>query len=98
MKHDESKILSIEESVAKAFEVDRETFYAKFGVRELCTARHFLWMLLHDEYEMSHREISKRYLHSKRMVEKAISGMRFRVENQRQDRKRYEELKNLLMI
>ena len=96
MKQDNLDIEYIENAVADMFDICRDGFYTRLGVRQLYTARHFLWLLLHDEYGMSHREISKRYIHSKRMVEKAISGMRFRVENQRQDKKVYEELKNLL--
>ena len=98
MMKEKLDILDVENAVAKLFGVDREGFYARLGVKNLYTARHFLWLFLHDEYGMSNREISKMYIHSKRMVEKAISGMRFRVGNQPQDRKVYEELKSSLLI
>ena len=89
-------ILRVENAVAEAFGVEREGFYLRLGVRQLYTARHFLWLILHDELCISHNKIAKKYLHSKRMVEKAISGMRFRVGNQRQDKNIYEGLKNKL--
>ena len=96
MINEEMDILEVENVVAEAFGVEREGFYLRLGVRQLYTARHFLWLILHDELCISHNKIAKRYLHSKRMVEKAISGMRFRVGNQRQDKKMYEEIKSNL--
>ena len=98
MKRDDINICDIENEVSSYFGVNVSDFYMRLGVRNIYTARHYLWLLLHDEYGLSHREISKIYPQSKRMIEKAISGIRFRVENQRQDRERYEALKSLLLI
>ena len=88
----------LEDKVFDYLGVDRESIYAGQGVKKVYSARHLLWLLLHDECGMSHRTISRRYGRTKRMIEKAVSNTRFRVRNQRADMETYEELKKILVV
>lgn len=97
MNREDLNISLVEDKAFDFFGVDRESIYARQGVRKVYTARHFLWLLLHDECGMSHREICKRYGRSKRMIEKSVSNTRFVVSNQRQDKERYERLKEKVL-
>lgn len=98
MIKDGLNISSIEDVIMDLFHVDRDGFYTRQGVKQVYTARHFLWLILHDDMGMSHKEIAVHYDRSRRMVAKFVSKMRFRVNNQRQDKAIYEELKKLLCI
>ena len=96
MIREDLNISAIEDKVIEVFGVAREGFYTRQGVKQVYTARHYLWLILHDIYGMSHKEIAVHYDRSRRMVAKFVSKMRFRVENQREDRALYDELKKHL--
>ena len=98
MIREDLDIKRVEDAVIEFFQVEREGFYTRQGKKKVYTARHFLWLLLHDEYGMSHREIAIQYDRSRRMVAKFVAKMRFRVNNQRQDKGFYGEIKNLLGV
>lgn len=91
-------IQHIEQIVCNAFGVLLEDIYERNSTRRASSARHMLWLILHDIFGYSNLEVAKRYGRSRRKVVKYISEMRFRVENQREDINVFKDIKNAMGI
>lgn len=83
----------IEQIVCDAFGVRLEDIYERNSTRRASSARHMLWLILHDIVGYSNLEIARKYRRSRRKVIKYISEMRFRVENQREDINIFKDIK-----
>lgn len=86
-------IQHIEQIVCDSFGVRLEDIYERNSTRRVSSARHMLWLILHDILGYSNLEIARKYGRSRRKVIKYISEMRFRVENQREDVNTFKKIK-----
>ena len=89
-------IALVEKKVCGFFGICIEGVYDRNKERRHAEARHYLWLILHDHYGMSNREIADRYGRSRRKVIKFISELRFRTIHQKMDSELYEEIKKII--
>lgn len=90
------KAIQIEKELCEFFGVDKESIYARNAKRKVSNARHYLWFILHTHFGLSFLDIAKMYNRSRRKVIQYCMEIRFRVNNQREDKDVYDKIKTMI--
>lgn len=92
------KLLELEKGVCSFFGIDIKMLYEKYTTKDINIARSYIMYIAHYDYGISTNKLAMRYRRTRRNVFRFISNMKFYIENFKESRLEYTQIKKHIEI